>query len=153
MTFKVDMKLTAKVLERIGGVTGIELAHGCACADFRMTKTAIDHLIFGTDEAIVEVDVMSGKNRVAHEVGKTIRDLCEHRCVCDHLMRYPRNSRDVGRNAALRIDERRPLVHHFACAHLDGTDLGHTVQAGAPTRRLDIHDNIGLVRIDGPGHL
>src|SRR5882757_9172696 len=99
-------------------------------------------------EAVIEIDVVSDEDPVAHEPHKTVRDFGEYWRIADHLVRDARNLGYLGRDRALRIHQGMPFFDNFVVADLDRADFGYPVARRPATRGLDVDHDVVLLRIE-----
>lgn len=58
---------------------GVTPAHSCNGAQFREFEAPLQPFIFVADETIVEIDVVSDEDTIAHEPHEAVGDLREQR--------------------------------------------------------------------------
>ena len=96
-----------------------------------------------------------GRPEQLHDYGDTeyiLGNVREAGRVGNHRRRNAGQANDIGRNGALRIEQRLVALHDPAVDDLDRTDLGHAMVVTASAGCLDVDDDIRLLGIDDPLH-
>ena len=101
----------------------------------------------GTQEAVVETDVV-GDETPSREASLDLRgDILETRRVSDHLVADAGEHLDRWGDRSSRVDQRTPLPFDLALAHADDRDLGDAMPCGMSAGGFDVHE--GDRRIKG----
>src|SRR6266700_4729219 len=148
MRIEFDPVKLAQFPETVRLVSGVAPAHSGDGAQFRKPEATIESFVLMAHEAVIEIDVVSDEDSVAHEPHEAVRDLGEYRRTADHLVRDAGDLRYFGRDGALRIYQGMPLVDDLVVADLDRADFGYPI-AGRPTARcLDVDHDVVLLGIE-----
>jgi hypothetical protein len=124
---KIDPIEFAEISKAIGLMPGVTPTHSCDGAQLRKPEAALEPLIFVADKSVVEIDVVSDENSVAHEPHEAVGDFGKYRRTTHHLVRDARDLRYLRRNGPLWIQQGMPLVDDLVVANLHGTDFRYPI--------------------------
>ena len=79
MRLEFDPVKLAQFPEAVRPVSGVAPTHAGDGAQLRKPEAAIESFVLMAYEAVIEIDVMSDEDPVAHELHESVRDLGEYR--------------------------------------------------------------------------